>query len=61
MSQFGVATSAVGNQLVRPGNQRSEYEIGIRWSPLCKNVSPEAKERPCWMPLPSNLTKDTSL
>jgi hypothetical protein len=27
-------------------SQRSEYEIGVRWSPLYKDVSPEAEERP---------------
>jgi hypothetical protein len=25
-------------------SQRSEYEVGVRWSPACKDVSPEAEE-----------------
>jgi hypothetical protein len=24
----------------------SEYEVGMRWSPACEDVSPEAEERP---------------
>jgi hypothetical protein len=27
-------------------NQQSEYEVGVRWSRACEDVSPEAEERP---------------
>jgi hypothetical protein len=27
-------------------SQRSEYEVGVRWSAACKNVSSDAEERP---------------
>jgi hypothetical protein len=26
--------------------QRSEYEVGVKWSPPCEVVSPEREERP---------------
>jgi hypothetical protein len=28
------------------GSHWSEYEVGVRWSPPCKGVIPEAEERP---------------
>jgi hypothetical protein len=36
-------------------------EVGVRWSPSCKDVSPEGGERPRGKPLPSNVTENTRL
>jgi uncharacterized protein YhdP len=27
-------------------SQRSEFEVSVRWSPNCKDVSPETEDRP---------------
>jgi hypothetical protein len=34
--------------------QRSEYEVGVRWSLPCEDVSPEAEER---SPLEAAITQ----
>jgi hypothetical protein len=38
-----------------------EYEVGLRWSPGCKEMSPEAEEHRCWKSLTSNMSDNTSL
>jgi hypothetical protein len=38
-----------------------EYEVGVGWSPVCKDVSPEEEARPPLKPLPSNVTENTGL
>jgi hypothetical protein len=35
--------------------------VGLRWSPACEDVSPEAEERPPSEPLPSNASEESSL